>query len=110
MVGEEVMVGVFVTVGVKVRVAVEVVVAVLVEVGVIVLVGVGDEVAVKVDVQGVLLAFTQGGTGVAVKVAVGAAGVERLEDFLHDWPTTKTVKRTDIPIHLETRFICHSRG
>jgi hypothetical protein len=31
-----------------------------------------------------LLAFAQGGTAVAVKVAVGAAGAEGLEDFLHD--------------------------
>jgi hypothetical protein len=49
-------------------------------------VAVGVEVVVAVDVQGVLLALTQGGTVVAVKVTVGgrATGAVMLEDFVHD--------------------------
>jgi hypothetical protein len=44
------------------------------------------------------------GIGVAVGVA-GVTGEVKLEDLVHDWLKTKTVNRTDIPIHFDPRFI-----
>src|SRR5579871_244820 len=93
MVAVDVEVPVLVVVAVGVRVSVTVAVLVGVPVGVAVPVLVG--VAVKVEVQGVLLAFTQGG----VKVGVGAAGAEGLLLLLEQLMTKRmeVTRRRAIP-------------